>query len=56
MKTVSILTKSVYGVDRHYPFNREANLFAKLLSKKTFSDADLRIIEEMGYEIHYQRG
>jgi hypothetical protein len=51
---LDILTKSVYGVDRHYPANKKAEAFSKLLNKKTFSVQDLMTIKHsIGYRINF---
>ena len=49
-----IRTKYVYGVDRHYPANKKAEAFSKLLNKKTFSVQDLMTIKHsIGYKINF---
>ena len=51
---LDILTKSVYGVDRHYPANKKAEAFSKLLNKKTFSIQDLKIIKnQIGLDVSF---
>ena len=49
-----IRTKSVYGVDRHYPANKTAEVFSKLLNKKSFSLQDLKTIKNgLGEKINF---
>ena len=49
-----IKTKSVYGVDRHYPANGKAEVFSKLLNKKSFSLQDLKTIKNgLGEKINF---
>jgi hypothetical protein len=52
MKTkVMIQVKNVYGNELLYPANETAELFTKLLGTKTFSVSQLKLIQELGFEI-----
>ena len=50
---LSIKEKSVYGNVLLYPNNQTAEIFARLLNKKTFSHNDLVLITELGYRIEF---
>lgn len=47
----AVEVRSVYGVDKIYPANRTATLFAELTGTKTLSPADILTIEALGFEI-----
>jgi hypothetical protein len=49
---INVITKSVYGNHLVYPNCELSQKFAKLINKKTFSHADLCIIESMGIVIN----
>jgi hypothetical protein len=51
MNTVQIHIRSVYGSDKAYPGNDTARQFAELIGVRTFSAAQLRRIEALGYAI-----
>lgn len=48
---LKIKIKSVYGNELIYPANETADLFCKLLGKKTFNQRDLEAIKALGYTI-----
>ena len=48
---VEVKIKNIYGEDRIYPVNHMALEFIKLIGKKTFSNANISTIKQMGYEI-----
>ena len=48
---VQVKTRKIYNVDRIYPSNKTASLFAVLVGKKTLSTHQLRIIKELGFEV-----
>lgn len=48
---LSIKEKSVYGNVLLYPNNQKAEIFTRLLNKKTFSHSDLVLITDLGYRI-----
>jgi hypothetical protein len=50
---LSIKEKSVYGNVLLYPNNQKAEIFARLLNKKTFSHQDLVYITDLGYRIEF---
>jgi hypothetical protein len=50
---VSIKEKSIYGNVLMYPNNQTAQIFARLINKKTFSHNDLVILTELGYKIEF---
>ncbi len=58
--TLKIKIKSVYGNELIYPACKTAELFSKLLGKKTFNRQNLHWIELLGYTIEqvdaYQLG
>jgi len=53
---IKVKIKNVYGVDRIYPVCPRAELFCKLIEKKTFSKENIRIIKELGCEVIYVNG
>lgn len=50
---VSIKERNVYGNILLYPNNQKAQIFARLIGKKTFSHQDLVNITELGYQIEF---
>ena len=48
---VKVIEKNVYGKILLYPFNETAAKFAKLLKVKTFTDAQLHAIDDLGYNV-----
>lgn len=55
MPTVVLTIRSVYGVPKVYPApgNRTAELLARLIDTKTFTNRHLAGIKNLGYEIEY---
>jgi len=52
MTYLTFKEKSVYGRTLIYPACDKSNIFAGLLSTKTFTIAQLRLIESLGYKIN----
>lgn len=48
---ITVKVKNVYGQDLIYPADDNAQRFAQLTGKKTFTKYDLRLIKELGYEV-----
>lgn len=48
---VKVQVRSVYGKDLVYPANALAESFTQLTGQKTFSHAQLQVIECMGFEV-----
>jgi len=49
--TVRVFAREVYGSKRIYPDNDVARTLVKLTGRKTFTDADLGVLVELGYLI-----
>jgi hypothetical protein len=49
--TIQITVKNVYGQTTIYPYCETAKKLCRLTKKKTFDNADLTIIESLGYVI-----
>jgi len=43
--------RQVYGKELYYPANDRAEIFLKLTGKKTFDKYELKIIQEVGYNV-----
>lgn len=54
MKTIAVEIKNVFGNEKIYPASPEADIFAKLIRQKTFTERDIAIIKELGYEVQVQ--
>ena len=52
MQTITFKEKNVYGRILIYPVCDKANIFAGLLSTKTFTTGQLSLIESLGYTIN----
>lgn len=52
-RIVQLQLRSAYGQDRVYPKNITAFAFCALTGRKTFSDADLKVIRELGFELEW---
>jgi hypothetical protein len=48
---VSVKPVIIHDVIRNYPISDKARAFAQLLKQKTLTDRDLKLIEELGYQI-----
>lgn len=48
---VQVFTRQVYGQPKVYPFNRPAEQLAELAGVKTFSNAQLKQIRAIGFQI-----
>jgi hypothetical protein len=46
-----IFSRVVYGAQKLYPANEAAHKFAHLLGVKTFSDRQIGLIQDLGFEI-----
>ena len=44
---MKIKIRNIYGIDKFYPVDEEAELFAELLKVKTFSESQLSIIHKL---------
>ena len=53
-KLITVEIKSVFGNEKIYPVSIEAFTFAKLIGQKTFTDRDIAVIKELGYEVQVQ--
>lgn len=49
---ITFKERNIYGRILIYPVSDKANIFAGLLSTKTFTTGQLSLIESLGYEIH----
>jgi hypothetical protein len=47
--------KNVYGRETYYPACDTAKLLAQLTGHKTFTDADIRTIRQLGYTIQIEQ-
>jgi hypothetical protein len=54
MKLITVEIKSVFGNVKIYPVSVEAHTFAKLIRQKTFTEHDIAVIKELGYEVQVQ--
>jgi hypothetical protein len=54
MKMITVEIKSVFGNEKIYPVSVEAHTFAKLIRQKTFTEQDIAIIKDLGYEVQVQ--
>lgn len=50
-RIVLVDVRNVYGNEKYYPANREAELFAKINGAKTLSRQTIGWIQELGYRI-----
>jgi hypothetical protein len=50
-KTITVLTKDVYGQEKIYPVSEDAIKLAKLAGTKTLTPAAIQIIKSLGYSI-----
>jgi len=48
---IKVFNKNVYGNNLIYPACKQAELFARLLNKKSFSITELGIIMQLGYTV-----
>jgi len=53
-QNVIVKVKNVYGNDLIYPVNIQALRFSALLNKKTFSESDLRVINQIHPDINIE--
>lgn len=52
MPSILVEVRSVYGNERIYPANLNAEMLCRLVGKKTLSREDLRIARELGHEVN----
>jgi hypothetical protein len=52
---ITIEAKDVYGRTLYYPACERAELFAKLIDKKTLTPETLAIAEQLGYTINIKQ-
>ena len=52
---LTIEAKDVYGITLHKPACEKAQLFAKLIDKKTLTPETIKIVEKLGYTINIQQ-
>ena len=52
---ITIEAKDVYGRTLYYPACKRAELFAKLIDKKTLTPETLAIVKKLGYTINIQQ-
>ena len=48
---IEITVKNVYGVERIFPVNETALIFARIIGRKTFDEAHLSLIRSLGYVV-----
>lgn len=51
MSTVQVRVRDTYGVERIYPANKTAEIFAGLTRQKTFSHENIAAIRELGFTV-----
>ena len=51
---VIVKVKNVYGNELVYPANDRARMFLNLTGKKTFSKAELKILQKVGYVVKFE--
>lgn len=51
MKTIQVVVKNVYGIDKMYPKNDAAQVLTQLTGKKTLSSADLKAAQSLGANV-----
>lgn len=51
--SITVERKNVYGNNLIYPVCEQGKIFCMLLSKKTLSMEDLRLIQALGFNIDY---
>jgi len=49
--SITIQTKSVYGIEAHYPVCDKAQSFAQIAGTKTLTVKTLKLIQMLGYDI-----
>lgn len=52
---ITVRLKTVYGNELIYPADKRAELFARLTKKKTLTIEEIKILEELGYEIEIEQ-
>jgi hypothetical protein len=50
-KKVQVKIKSVYGVDKIYPINEEAQIFAEMIGQRTLTMDNIKYIKLLGYVV-----
>lgn len=46
---LTVTVKAVYGIDTVYPVCQTAQLLCRLTGRKTFTHADIRTLQDIGY-------
>jgi len=52
---ITIEAKDVYGRTLYYPACEKAQLFAKLIDKKTLTPETIEIVKKLGYTINMKQ-
>jgi hypothetical protein len=52
---IRVQIRTVYGIDRFYPVNDQAELLAKLTGTVTLTETNLKTAKAMGFVIEAQR-
>jgi hypothetical protein len=52
-RVIQVTIKSVYGADKIYPANDQAQKLAALVGTKTLTNETLRAAMAMGFELQY---
>lgn len=48
---IKVTIKQIYGVDKVYPVDDKAKLFAKLCSTTTLTVSTIEVIKQLGYRV-----
>jgi hypothetical protein len=54
MMKIEILIKGVYGVTKYYPVCSTGKLFAEIANTTTLTEAVLKKIKALGYELEFK--
>ncbi len=55
-QSITVVIKSVYGVDKIYPVCEKAEFFAEITGCKTLTEATISYIKKLGYAVNVQTG
>lgn len=55
MTTITVTTRTEYGVERIYPVCESANIFAMIAGQKTLTLENIKHIRSLGYKIIEER-
>lgn len=50
---LKLQVRSVYGTERIYPMNTQAQILADLIRKKTFTKEDVATMQRLGFAIEW---